>query len=169
MSDTVYGDTRSTRRVYHGWWSSPVTFCICIIIGDGLRQALYTCFLIGWWSSPLPWGCLPLPSNSKPKRAQQWDPLGSLTTQTVNVVITSAALEREKENVNEKRGTLSWVQGMLSQGERAGGWVWMQMAMLLGVRERLWAHPVIQISPSRFPVALPFYLLPFSAASPHLD
>ena len=42
-------------------------------------------------------------------------------TQTVNVVITSAALEWENENVNEKRGTLSWVQGLLSQGERAGG------------------------------------------------
>ena len=71
--------------------------------------------------SALSLGCLPLPSNSKPKRVQQWDPLGSLMTQTVNVVITSAALEREKENVNEKRGTLSWVQGLLSQGERAGG------------------------------------------------
>lgn len=41
-------------------------------------------------------------------------------TQTVNMVITSVALEREKENVNEKRGTLSWVQGLMSQGERVG-------------------------------------------------
>lgn len=71
--------------------------------------------------------------------------------------------ECEWEERDSELGT-----GAVESG-RAGGWVWMKMAMPLGVRERLWAHPVIQSSPSRSTVALPFCLLPFSIASPHLD
>lgn len=87
-------------------------------------------------------------------------------TQTVNVVITSAALEWEKENVSEKRDS-ELGTGAVESGER---W-WVSVSVdgyALGSEREAVSHPVIQSSPSRSTVALPFYLLPFSAASPLL-